>query len=171
MEVAIPIALVIVAIGLMVLEILIPSFGLLTVSSLACFIGALYLGFKAGDAVGWTVVGIAVVGAPTFFVIAFKIFPRTAIGRHMILGRPSRRRDDGTHPARGSDLVGVEGTARSRLRPSGVAEIAGRRVDVLTRGEMIEAGTRIKVLEARGNRIVVRAVESPPENNEEERLR
>ena len=139
--------------------------------SVITFVGSLVLGFKAGDSVGWTVVGIAVVGAPTFFVIAFKIFPKTAIGRHMILGSPSGRSDDEPVRVRGSDLVGVEGTARSRLRPSGVADIAGRRVDVLTRGEMIEPGTRVKVLEARGNRIVVRAVESPPEDNEEERLR
>jgi hypothetical protein len=51
-----------------------------------------------------------------------------------------------------------------------VAEIDGGRVDVVTRGEMLDAGTRILVLDNRGNRILVRAVEPPREPSDEEEL-
>ncbi|MCI0650972.1 MAG: hypothetical protein L0Z55_03725 [Planctomycetes bacterium] len=54
-------------------------------------------------------------------------------------------------------LVGVEGTAVTALRPSGVAIIHGKRFDVVSRsGEFIEAGSRVQVMAADGNRIVVR---------------
>ena len=40
-----------------------------------------------------------------------------------------------------TDLLGQSGTALTNLRPSGTATIAGRRVDVVTEGGMIERGT------------------------------
>ena len=44
---------------------------------------------------------------------------------------------------------------QATLRPAGFAEIGGRRVDVVTRGENIESGAAVKVLEVEGNRVVV----------------
>jgi len=55
-----------------------------------------------------------------------------------------------------ADLLGKEGTATSALRPSGIADIDERRHDVVTRGEMLAKGTRVKVIDISGNRIVVK---------------
>lgn len=55
-------------------------------------------------------------------------------------------------------LLGKEGTATSELRPAGVAEIEGRRVDVVTQGGMIAEGDRVRVAEVEGNRVVVEAI-------------
>ncbi len=57
-----------------------------------------------------------------------------------------------------SHLVGQEGEATTRLLPGGKALIAGEYVDVLTVGEVLEAGARIRVEEVRGNHILVRSV-------------
>ena len=57
------------------------------------------------------------------------------------------------------DLEGKEGVAQSTLRPAGTALIDGVRVDVITRGEMIAARTRIKVIAVEGNRVVVTTLE------------
>ena len=46
-----------------------------------------------------------------------------------------------------------------RLRDAGVADIEGERVDVVTEGEYVPAGTLVEVLELEGNHLVVRAVE------------
>ncbi len=54
------------------------------------------------------------------------------------------------------ELVGAEGEALSALRPSGIARLNGKRCDVVTRGEMLEGGTRVKVIEVSGNRVVVK---------------
>jgi membrane-bound serine protease (ClpP class) len=41
------------------------------------------------------------------------------------------------------------------LRPGGTARIGERRVDVVTRGEFLEPGTPLVVVEIEGNRVVV----------------
>jgi len=55
-------------------------------------------------------------------------------------------------------LLGREGTSLTVLRPSGMARIDGRKVSVLTAGEYIDRGARIRVTRAEGNRIFVREV-------------
>jgi membrane-bound serine protease (ClpP class) len=57
-----------------------------------------------------------------------------------------------------SDLLGKQGVATSELRPSGIAEIAGERVDVTTDGEWVPAGTPVTVVKAEAMRVVVRRV-------------
>jgi membrane-bound serine protease (ClpP class) len=53
-------------------------------------------------------------------------------------------------------LVGSTGTALSDLRPSGVADIDGERVDVVTTGEYLRSGERVVVVSDEGYRRVVR---------------
>ncbi len=54
-----------------------------------------------------------------------------------------------------SALRGRSGVAASYLRPAGIAQIDGRRVDVLTKGEFIAQGTPIRVARVEGSRIFV----------------
>lgn len=51
---------------------------------------------------------------------------------------------------------GKRGTAASPLRPAGIADIEGERIDVVSDGEFIRAGEPITVVRVEGNRIVVR---------------
>ena len=51
--------------------------------------------------------------------------------------------------------TGDIGMALTFLRPSGKAEIKNEIFDVITEGEFIEKGTPVKVLEIKGNRIIV----------------
>ncbi|MDE2481340.1 MAG: ATP-dependent Clp protease proteolytic subunit [bacterium] len=58
-------------------------------------------------------------------------------------------------------LRGAVGTASSFLRPAGIATIDGQRVDVLTEGEFIQAGTPIRVTRVEGARVFVEPVTLP----------
>jgi membrane-bound serine protease (ClpP class) len=58
-------------------------------------------------------------------------------------------------PAAATMPAGRTGTAITPLRPSGKALIDARRCDVVTRGEFLEKGTPIRVISAKGARIVV----------------
>jgi len=60
-------------------------------------------------------------------------------------------------PAR-PDLIGQEGVALTDLRPAGTATIGAERMDVVTEGEYVPEGTRIRVLRSEGYRHVVRSV-------------
>ena len=58
-------------------------------------------------------------------------------------------------------LRGLTGVAASYLRPAGVAQIDGKRVDVLTEGEFIAAGTPVRVTRVEGARVFVEPVTLP----------
>lgn len=49
-----------------------------------------------------------------------------------------------------------EGVAFTVLRPSGTADIDGVKMDVVTEGEYIEKGARIKIIKVQGRRMVVK---------------
>ena len=59
------------------------------------------------------------------------------------------------------------GTSLSPLRPAGIAEIDGTRVDVVSDGGFIEAGSAIEVTRVDGNRIVVRQASPHKEDTHE----
>jgi membrane-bound serine protease (ClpP class) len=63
---------------------------------------------------------------------------------------------DATQPQQPISLRGTTGVTLSALRPGGIAEIAGARVDVVTQGEYIAAGEAIEVIADEGYRRVVR---------------
>ena len=75
----------------------------------------------------------------------------------------ARLESDRPLPARSQDdavpsLLGATGMTLLDLRPSGFAEIEGLRVDVVTRGDYINAGERVEVIVDEGYRRVVRRV-------------
>lgn len=96
--------------------------------------------------------------------LLLRFMPRTPFGRRLILDTGL-----GTGPASGSapesDVrwLGKRGHASSPLRPAGIADIAGARVDVVSEGELIEPGTPVEVTRVDGNRIVVRPIINPRE--------
>jgi membrane-bound ClpP family serine protease len=55
-------------------------------------------------------------------------------------------------------FLGKEGIAATSLRPSGTADLDGVKMDVVTQGDFIEKGARIKIIKVQGRRIVVKAV-------------
>jgi membrane-bound serine protease (ClpP class) len=74
--------------------------------------------------------------------------------------RTSTRREDGYVASRARvELVGREGVAATNLHPSGTALIGEERVDVVSEGAFVPAGTPVRVVRADGYRHVVRVVE------------
>jgi len=57
-------------------------------------------------------------------------------------------------------LLGRTGHALTVLRPAGVADIDGLRIDVITEGDFLDAGTPIIVSHVEGVRVVVEKCEA-----------
>jgi len=170
-------AIILFALGvlLVVLELFVPSFGVLTVCAIVCFAASIYGVYDPKRPAAAIVMGVlAPVVALTVVVLGLKYVPRTSWGRGLVLRRPadegvpepptvsesaSLSPEGGTAESDLAPLVGQEGVAHSELRPAGVALIAGRRVDVVTEGSLIPADTRIRVVTVEGNRVVVRKVQ------------
>jgi membrane-bound serine protease (ClpP class) len=86
-------------------------------------------------------------------LVYVKFFPDSRYARVFV-----SQRVIGDVGAEQSELLHQSGTALTTLRPSGMALIAGRRVDVVTEGALVEKGAAVKVVAVEGMRTVVRAV-------------
>jgi membrane-bound serine protease (ClpP class) len=148
---------------LLVLEIFIPSLGLLTIFSLAALAGGIFLFFQISLAAGWIGIAVAVVVIPTIWVLTYKLFPRTRIGRAMILQKVRREIGDAI-PDRDElqRFLGRRGTTVGPLRPVGICEFDGRRVACLSESGFIARQRPVEVVRVEGHKITVRTIE--PEN-------
>lgn len=54
-----------------------------------------------------------------------------------------------------AEMVGEVGVAQTALRPAGRAEFGDRLMDVVTEGEFVDRGDKVRIREIHGNRIVV----------------
>lgn len=140
-----------------VFEILFPSAGLL--SLLACSLlvcGGWFAARTGGSAALLGYTGMALLLVPAAVVFAFRILPRTPIGRRMILKGPSFVERTATEEGLAA-LVGRVGESVTPLRPAGIASIDARRVDVVTRGTHLPPGAPVRVVKVEGNRVIVEA--------------
>lgn len=92
-------------------------------------------------------------------VIVYRSAKKGKLSKKLILWQAAKREDGFSATEDASALVGQEGVALTVLRPSGTGEFAGRRLDIVTDGDFIERGTKIKIVRTEGRRIVVKPVE------------
>jgi membrane-bound ClpP family serine protease len=108
---------------------------------------------------GLTAVAFGVVGAA---VAMRRLFPHAPLLSHMLLAPPSS--DEIEHISQRealvdfSHLLGREGVTTTQLVPAGKARFDNQFVDVSSRGEFIDRGTTVTVVEVHGNRVVVQPV-------------
>lgn len=155
------ILLLVLGVGLAILEVFIPSAGILCVLAAASVVGAVIMGFRQGPIMGFGILIAAVVGLPAMLVLALKYWPRTAMGRRVLLAPPKSEEvlPDDPNMRTLKTLVGRVGRAKSRMLPAGVILIDGRTIDAVSEGMPIDPGRAVRVIEVRGNRVVVRQVE------------
>ena len=153
--------LLICAMALVVLEVFIPSGGILGFLSAASAVASIVIAFRSGPLAGLVFVIVAILGLPAAIALALRILPDTPIGRRLLLRPPKADEvlpDDEKRRALLA-LVGKTGKAKTMMLPSGAAIIEGRTVNALSEGMPIESGQAVRVIEVRGNRVVVRIVE------------
>jgi membrane-bound serine protease (ClpP class) len=155
------ILLLILGFALAVLEVFFPSAGILGFLSLSALLGGILLGFMHGAVAGLGILLLTVVGLPVVVVLAFKYWPKTAIGRRVLLNAPET--DDvlpaNPRKAQLKALIGQVGRAKSKMLPAGAITIDGRTVDAVSEGVPIDEGQPVRVIEVRGYRVVVRPVD------------
>ena len=166
MNLVVPILLLGLGLAFVVAEILFPSLGVLTFLAAASIIASIAMAFGISTGVGVNFLIAVALLVPTMILLGLKLFPRSPIGKKMVVGGLSHASARATD-ARDLELVGASGDVLSTLRPAGLARINGRRVDVVSRGEPIEPGTPVVVVEVRGNRVVVARADSRPAAAEE----
>jgi membrane-bound ClpP family serine protease len=144
---------------LVVVEIFVPSAGLISVVATATGVAGLVCLFKADTAWGLAGTGVMVVLVPTVLAFGFKVMPSTPMGRKLMFGESGRHEPvlpDAQNPY--AALVGLEGEAVTDLRPVGVVRIKGEKIDALTEVGYIRAGTPVRVSAVEGMDVKVRPI-------------
>ncbi len=146
LDLIIPIALILVGVLLVVAEVyLVPGFNIVGIIGVLLVLFAVGYAFTEAGVQGGTIMlltALILVGA------AFYILRQTGSWDRFVLST-NLRRDDMT-VARESEqrarYLGKTGVALSPLRPTGIVEIDGERIEVATEGDYISSGSRIKVV-------------------------
>jgi membrane-bound serine protease (ClpP class) len=157
-DIAWAILLLLVGLALAVLEVFVPSGGIIAILSAVALIAALVMAFQesatTGPMIGFVFAAVTVFAVPTLIALAFKIWPKTAMGKAFLGELPTDADVLPDDPRRA--LLGRVGVARTKMLPSGAVEIDGQMIDAVTQGQAIEPGTYVVVAEVRANRVVVR---------------
>lgn len=139
---------------LMIIEMFLPGFGVAGITgSILLFIGIILISKNFIDALLTILIIVALLG-----IILFILFRSGATGKlsKTIVLQDSLGKKSGFSGSEDlSSYIGEEGMATSTLRPSGTADIKGIRLNVVTQGEYIEKGTKIRVITVEGSRVVV----------------
>lgn len=146
--------------ALIVAEVFIPSGGLLGICALACVTGGVAICFRYSPTAGWIGVIVAIVTVPTFLITAYRFLPKTRFGQRVILAPPVRKRGDAIAdtPELGK-LLGRTGRVLSALRPVGMCEFGGRRVECVAEEGYVEKGKKVNVIRVEGTQVTVRVMD------------
>ncbi len=133
-----------------------PGHGLAAAGGLVCiFIGIYYaIGGPATDPLMPTVTAFLVTVG--ILIAFFAYLPKSRIWRMLSQNMQQRASAGYVSSADYTGLLGLTGSAATVLRPSGVAEIEGRRFTVVTEGSFLSPGAPLEVVRVQGSRIVVR---------------
>ena len=150
----------------MFLEIaVIPGFGITGILGLLLLCGGLATAFmKLSMAMAMVTTFLAILGVILLLLWFFLVFPKTSMGRQFILETESSAANGFVAVDDKSAYIGKTGVTLTMLRPSGIAKIDDERVDVMTDGEFVEKGVRIKVIKARQGGMIVTPIEDEPAN-------
>lgn len=148
------IALIVIGCALVVLEVFIPSGGLISFLATLALLGGLIMAFRRDAATGLGFLVLTVIAVPTVVGLAFKYWPRTPMGK-AFLGELAHEGDLVPDDPR-RELVGRVGIAKSKMLPSGAIQIDGKMIDAISQGMAIEPEQAVVVVEVKGNRVMVR---------------
>ncbi len=157
---------------------LIPGFGIAGIAGIACLLASFYMSmtkfhrpiqappwWEFPQATGaFYTVSAAVIGSGLAAFLIFKyILPHTPLWEGGLALTSTEARNAGFVSSAVSykDYVGQTGTATTQLRPSGKASFGEVTLDVVTEGDMIPAGSAVRVISVDGHRIVVAAAQEP----------
>lgn len=144
-------------IGLMLVEAVIPGFGVFGIAGLVATIISIVLAAVSVQT-GMLMLLVSIVLAAVFSILAFRFFARRGALRHIILSEAETVDLGYVAPPDQKNLAGKTGVAVTALRPSGAAEIEGRRIDVVSDGSYIARGEAVMVDRVEGVRVIVRKV-------------
>jgi membrane-bound serine protease (ClpP class) len=147
-------AITLAAIGLVLLlaELALPTLGVLGILGGAALLAAIGICFAIEPWLGTVLLAIGVLASPLIGAWFIRRWPHTFIGRRLSL--QSVREAVLPPPVQ----PGAVGVAISELRPIGICDFDGQRLEAVSDYGMIGAGSRVRVVNVENRRPTVRAI-------------
>ena len=133
-------------------EVLLPTHGLVGVAGAIGILVSVGFCFAIDPWIGIGVFAATLAATPFAFALAMRIFPRTFVGRKMVL--PPVKDE----PSPTQVQIGQVGVTVSDLRPMGTCEFAGVRIEALSDCGIVPAGRKVQVVNLNNRRPTVRLV-------------
>ena len=145
---------------LLIAEVFVPSGGLLTFCALACLIGGTYIFFKQSTVAGIAGIIFGAIMIPTFLRYAYQAFPKTRFGKSVTLTPPERLQGDAVPDTQAlGQLLGSVGVVLTPLRPVGMCDFEGRRVECVAESGYVAKDMKVEVIKVESTQLTVREVE------------
>jgi membrane-bound ClpP family serine protease len=145
---------------LIIAEVFVPSGGLISIVALACLVGGIILFFNRSATAGWIGVIIAIIMIPSVLIIAYKIFPKTRFGKNATLSPPQRQQGDAIPDTpKLKEMLGAEGIVLTPLRPVGMCDFSGQRIECVAESGYVNKGKKVKVIDVESTQLTVRIIE------------
>ena len=138
--------------GLMLVfaEMLIPGFGVFGIIGSLVLLGTVTLCYKVYGEVAF-LMALTILAAA--FILLIVIAKKSGLYKRFVLKDRLETKDFDESTLDG--LLGAEGLTQTTLRPFGVADFQGRSVDVCSKGEFIDKGKKIRVVDIKGKIVTV----------------
>ncbi|MBN1974510.1 MAG: hypothetical protein JW787_12800 [Sedimentisphaerales bacterium] len=144
---------------LIIAEVFIPSGGLISIMAVCCVVGGIVVCFHISTLAGWIGIIMAIIMIPGVLIIAYKILPKTRFGKNVTLAPPERQQGDAvpdTHSLK--EMLGAVGTVISPLRPVGMCNFSGQRLECVAESGYLDKGKKVKVIKIESTQLTVRLV-------------
>ena len=142
---------------LILIELFVPGFGFWGISGVSCILVSMFLTL-GGNVTALSLLSISLLIAIVVFLVILKYLPSSKLWAKLIL-KDSETKEAGFSSSYDyASYVGREGVVLTLLRPSGLVDFDGVQLDVISEGQYIEPGVRVKVVSSNGSRIVVKRI-------------
>jgi membrane-bound serine protease (ClpP class) len=140
---------------LLIIEAMVPGFGLPGISGIILVIAGTILAMGTLTSALMSL-SIAIIITAIITILLIKYGHRSPLFDKIVLTTHQKDEEGYLSSTTKDEYLGKEGVTLSELRPSGVIEIDGKRLDALSEGSFIPKGTLIKVVRVEGAKIMVR---------------
>lgn len=141
----------------------IPGFGIAGISGIILIFLSIFLSligsgpFITFESISMAIIQLAfaIIAALVLIFLLAKYLPKSDLFNRLVLSDAEKAEEGFVSVSEEPSLLGKTGVAVTILRPVGIAEIEGKRVEVVSDGEFIQPGTLVKVVKVEGMRVLV----------------